>query len=188
MSLYFLKPQISTVDETNSAIAKDASKIATYDTSSISFAQSASSSGSSTADGIDSRTTKDSRIGSHDSISSTQSSSSSYKTSQSTQHLIAPLPKVHTAKLPYHEESSRFAISHGYISSPLVKSSPILPVRPSHTRSRRCNSSNSPASSSIYLVLRGKWYHQLWWPRILEMHLDRKRFPRKAALGRELRV
>lgn len=66
-------------------------RIATYDTFSISFAQSASSSGSSTADGIDSRTTKDGRIGSRDSISSAQSPNSSYKTSESTQHLIVPL-------------------------------------------------------------------------------------------------
>lgn len=140
---HIFQPQISTANGTNSAITQNASKIATYDSSSISFIQSASSSGSSTAE-------DNGKIASHESISSAQSSSSPYKTSESTQQLITPLPRVYTAKFSNHVESSRLAVSHGYFSTPFVINYLVHPARPARTKPHHHKSSDSPASSNIF--------------------------------------
>lgn len=148
---HIFQPQISTANGTNSAITQNASKIATYDSSSISFIQSASSSGSSTADGTGLGTTEDNgKIASHESISSAQSSSPPYKTSESTQQLITPLPRVYTAKFSNHVESSRLAVSHGYFSTPFVINYLVHPARPARTKPHHHKSSDSPASSNIF--------------------------------------
>lgn len=123
--------QISTVDGTDSTINKDGGKIVNHDSSSTSPTQSAELLEISTLNGDDCRTAvDDGKIASHDSISFAQSLDHSDKTSESTQHLLAPPPEAHRTTTSYHVESSGIALSHCYISSPFVD--PVCPARIKH--------------------------------------------------------
>ncbi len=139
--------QISTADGTDSSITKNGSNIATHDSSSTSPAQSIESSETSTLDGTDSWTTEDDgKIASHDSIFSAQCSGPSDKTSESTQYLLAPLPKAHRAAASHHVESSRTAVSHCYVSAPLAENYPVCPARRARAKHHYSNSFNSSSS------------------------------------------
>lgn len=139
--------QISSADWTDSSITKDSGSTATHDSSSTSSTQSAESSETSTLDGTDSWITEDDgEIASHDSIFSAQSSGPSDKTSESTQHLLAPPPKAHRAAASHHVESSRTAVSHCYVSAPLVEDYPVCPARKARAKHHYSDSFNSSSS------------------------------------------
>lgn len=144
---YISQSLSSTADGTDSSITKYGGNFATHESSATSPAQSAVSSETSTLDGTDSSTTEDDgKIASHDSISSAQFSGPSDKTSESTQHLLAPPPKARRAAAFHHIEISRTAVSHCYVSAPLLENYPVCPARTARAKHHHPNPFNSSGS------------------------------------------